>query len=193
MQELTLPLCLWVHRSVFGRPNDPAAADEWKDYQRRALNEETQALGMLVSGITLEVNAIVPVINNVDPLFPGWKGVQNKDAPEYSKPELILNLFIPQMLNGTIKITAIRKKNEFLQKMDEIIIFIKKREDIIYIDNFNKSLKDEKFIKYSLGYKPSIIFEDEKYEISTVFFEAYSLLDIYVPIAKDIIKIESKQ
>ncbi|WP_169734014.1 hypothetical protein, partial [Zymobacter palmae] len=212
MQELTLPQRLWVHRSVFGQPNhnyynsepfggdkprslpnDSAAADEWKDYQRRALNEEAQALGMLLSGITLEVNGIVPAIKNVDPLFPEWKGAQNKDAPEYSKPELMLNLFIPLTLDGTIKITAIRKKEQIsTKKDDEIIIFNKKGEDIIYIDNLNKARKDEKFTKYPLGYKRSIVFEDEKYKISTVVFEVYSLSDIYIPIAKDIIKLESK-
>ena len=161
MQELTLPQRLWVHRSVFGRPNhnyynsipfggdkprslpnDPAAADEWKDYQRRALNEEAQALGMLVSGITLEVNAIVPAIKNVDPLFPEWKGAQNKDAPEYSEPVAIIKIAIPENLNGTIEIGITEVSQESVKIEGE------NHSEKYIIDNKKLYVKDKKDEKY---------------------------------------------
>lgn len=116
MQELTLPQRLWVHRSVFGRPNhnyynsipfggdkprslpnDPAAADEWKDYQRRALNEEAQALGMLVTGITLEVN--VYKANPVGKAGEAYDCMQRMNGVPIS-----IKLSIPESLNGQIQL-----------------------------------------------------------------------------------------
>ncbi|BBG31268.1 predicted membrane protein [Zymobacter palmae] len=121
MQELTLPQRLWVHRSVFGRPNhnyynsipfggdkprslpnDPAAADEWKDYQRRALNEEAQALGMLVTGITLEVN--VYKANPVGKAGEAYDCMQRMNGVPIS-----INISIPQNIDGVLQLEIIEK------------------------------------------------------------------------------------
>ncbi|WP_414500216.1 MULTISPECIES: hypothetical protein [unclassified Zymobacter] len=126
MQELTLPQRLWVHRSIFGRPNhnsipfggdkprslpnDPAAADEWKDYQRRALNEEAQPLGMLVTGITLEVYITRPADTN-------HIGIAPNLHPKILPSTVYITFSLPEKIVGDIllNITKNNSKKYFLR------------------------------------------------------------------------------
>ena len=108
MQELSLPQRLWIHRSIFGQHNlnyynsEPfggdtptsASVEEWKDYQRRALNEEAQALAMLVSGITLEINK-KRVTEGATSIVPKFDSTEKNSI-------LTMKLSMPKNIDGDI-------------------------------------------------------------------------------------------
>ena len=196
MQELSLPQRLWIHRSIFGQHNlnyynsEPfggdtptsASAEEWKDYQRRALNEEAQALAMLVSGITLEIST--KRINE------GATALVPKNSTEENRI-LNIKLSIPEKINGRmiIKITEQDQNNPDLIEPKSTTLNYKKDKNKIktiehdeYSNEENMALENGAFvknIKYEIPSSRSI-------EINFIFYEESN---IYIPMAGDKFKI----
>ena len=206
-QELTLPQRLWVHRSVFGQHqlnyynSEPfggdkptsASPEERQAYQRRALNEEAQALAMLAEGITLEIHAIVPAIKNIDPLFPEWKGAQNKDAPEYSDPVAIIKISIPENLNGIMKISIIEisKAPSKLEGKDYSEEYIIDNKEIYIKDHKDEQYRIDSSFDISAGMlKKMIDYTFKKGTTNELTFGFYRQENKYEPIASDRITIE---
>ena len=79
------------------------APEALKAYHEKALNEETDALAMLVRGITLEID-VSPGMKNVDHYFPEWRGAQKADAPAENKAMAYITLSVPVMVDGYIKL-----------------------------------------------------------------------------------------
>ena len=124
MQELTLPQRLWIHRSIFGQHNrryynsEPfggdkptsASAEEREEYQRRALNEEAQALAMLVAGITLEVSITRPADTNHIGMAPNLH-------PRNNPSIVYITISLPKKLSETFCLSIIKTSSLQKQKI----------------------------------------------------------------------------
>ena len=149
MQELSLPQRLWIHRSIFGQHNlnyynsEPfggdtptsASAEEWKDYQRRALNEEAQALAMLVSGITLEIST-KRINEGATALVPKLDSTEENST-------VIINISIPEKINGRVNIVINKLSTDsIIQDEPQEFIFYKENDIFYSYDSNGKRIAE---------------------------------------------------
>lgn len=163
--------------------------EDWRKYHANALDEETKALALLVTGITFEVT-VHPSVHNVDEYFPEYRNVQPTRKSSMTMPYITVKVSIPIDVDGDIQLKIGNKINN---PTDEIEMdYFKKDGDKIYsIDNEGSLSPISRMIAHRVQ-SSILIVKDYNIDakVSKTIFLSFSEKSApYIPIAQDSIKI----
>lgn len=163
------------------------APEALKAYHEKALNEETDALAMLVRGITLEID-VSPGMKNVDRYFPEWRGAQKADAPAESNATAHIKLSVPAKVDGYIRLELKSNRQIRESNLEEDVTFSieykKEGSNITITNNANKKRISPQFARVGDMFvlKDSIDVDHQGYNL---LFSLSSIEEKYIVVAQD--------
>ena len=164
------------------------APEALKAYHEKALNEETDALAMLVRGITLEID-VSPGMGNVDRYFPEYRRAQQADAPAENKAMAYITLSVPAKVDGFIKLELISNEELSGDNFEEINSPLKLRykklgEEIILVEGALGGSKNQEFKRNGDVFVLRLNRECNKkhYRLE---FSLSTIGEEFIPVAKD--------